>query len=248
MPLPSSLSARQLAIVQAMRDLTAQRGYSPTVREIGEYVGLKSSSSVKHQIDVLIKAGILTSDRGRSRTLEITELGMRLDTETGTFSGSILETGSGSTPRTHQVSDPTNSFSERQTDIASPFSEHNTVAVPLVGRIAAGAPILAEQHVEDTFPLPRQLTGSGELFMLQVSGDSMIDAAICDGDWVVVRRQPNAEQGEIVAAMIDGEATVKVLSRTDGHQWLLPRNPDYAPIPADDAQIIGRIVTVLRAL
>lgn len=124
----------------------------------------------------------------------------------------------------------------------------HSVFVPVVGRIAAGSPILADQLVEDVFPLPRTLTGQGELFMLKVAGDSMIDAAICDGDYVVIRRQPVAENGEIVAAMLDGEATVKVFQRKNGHIKLLPRNPDYAPIPADEAQILGKVVTVLRAL
>ncbi|MCI6574222.1 MAG: transcriptional repressor LexA [Actinomycetaceae bacterium] len=124
----------------------------------------------------------------------------------------------------------------------------DTVFAPLVGTIAAGTPILAEQHIEEEFPLPRQLTGSGELFVLRVQGESMIDAAICDGDYVVVRQQPVAEQGEIVAAMIEGEATVKVLKKKDGHVWLLPRNDAYDPIPADNARILGRVVCVLRSL
>jgi repressor LexA len=118
--------------------------------------------------------------------------------------------------------------------------------VPLVGRIAAGGPVLAEQAVEDVFPLPRELVGEGTLFMLRVAGDSMVDAAICDGDWVVVRQQPTAENGEIVAAMLDGEATVKTYKRRDGHVWLLPHNPAYEPIPGDEATILGRVVTVLR--
>ena len=117
---------------------------------------------------------------------------------------------------------------------------------------SAGSPILAEQSIEDVLALPRQLTGDGELFMLRVHGDSMIGAAICDGDWVVVRAQADASSGDVVAAMIqdvDGaSATIKVLSRKDGHQWLLPRNPDYAPIPGDEATIMGKVVTVLRAL
>ncbi|ADH92390.1 transcriptional repressor LexA [Arcanobacterium haemolyticum] len=232
MPRQPQLTPRQLAIVDTVRSLLASRGYPPTVREIGDSVGLKSPSSVKHQLDSLIQLGIFSHDPRRSRTLEVTPLGMSLDTETGEYTRSSI---------LHSLPSSASESSEFAPATA-------TVSVPLVGRIAAGAPILADQHIEDVFALPRQLTGSGELFMLQVSGDSMVDAAICDGDWVVVRRQPNAEQGEIVAAMIDGEATVKVLSRTDGHQWLLPRNPDYSPIPADNAQIIGRIVTVLRSL
>ncbi len=129
-----------------------------------------------------------------------------------------------------------------------PAGRAGTALVPLVGRIAAGVPVLAEQAVEDVFALPRQLVGDGELFTLRVVGDSMVDAAICDGDYVVVRSQPVAENGEVVAAMIDGEATVKVLQRRDGHVWLLPRNDAFAPIDGDAATVLGRVVTVLRSL
>jgi len=120
--------------------------------------------------------------------------------------------------------------------------------VPVVGRIAAGGPILADQVVEDVFPLPRALVGEGELFLLHVVGDSMIDAAICDGDYVVVKRQQHAENGDIVAALLEDEATVKTFKRRDGHVWLMPHNPNYAPILGDDARILGKVVTVLRRL
>lgn len=120
--------------------------------------------------------------------------------------------------------------------------------VPLVGRIAAGIPITADQMVEEVVPLPRQLVGKGELFMLTVVGDSMIDAAICDGDWVVVRQQSTAENGEIVAAMLDGEATVKVFKQRDGHTWLLPQNSAYEPILGDHATVLGKVVAVLRSV
>jgi repressor LexA len=123
-----------------------------------------------------------------------------------------------------------------------------TVNIPLVGRIAAGGPILAEQHIEEIFPLPESLVGQGELFLLKVVGDSMIDLAICDGDFVVIRSQKNADKGDIVAAMIDGEATVKTFSKKDGHYWLLPANENYAPIPADDAEILGKVTAVLRSV
>jgi repressor LexA len=122
------------------------------------------------------------------------------------------------------------------------------VLVPVVGRIAAGGPILAEEMIEDVFPLPRALVGEGTLFLLKVSGDSMVDAAIADGDWVVVRQQQVAENGDIVAALLDGEATVKTWRRRDGHVWLLPHNPAYSPINGDDATILGRVVTVLRKI
>ena len=124
----------------------------------------------------------------------------------------------------------------------------NSVEVPLVGRIAAGGPILAEQAIEDVFALPRDLVGTGELFMLKVVGDSMVDAAICDGDWVVVRQQSQCENGDIVAALLNDEATVKTFKRRDGHVWLMPHNPQYAPILGDEAVIMGKVVSVLRRL
>ena len=126
--------------------------------------------------------------------------------------------------------------------------QDKTRLIPLVGRIAAGNPILAEQEVEEVLPLPESIVGKGDLFLLQVKGDSMIDAAICDGDYVVIRAQKSAEKGEIVAAMIDGEATVKTWSKKDGHFWLLPANDNYAPIPADNAEILGKVTAVLRSL
>ena len=120
--------------------------------------------------------------------------------------------------------------------------------VPLVGRIAAGGPILADQVVEDVFPLPKALVGEGELFMLKVVGDSMIDAAICDGDFVVVRRQNTCDNGDIVAALLDDEATVKTFKQRDGHVWLMPHNPAYEPILGDHATIMGKVVSVLRKI
>jgi repressor LexA len=120
--------------------------------------------------------------------------------------------------------------------------------VPLVGRIAAGVPITADQQVDDVVALPDQLVGSGELFMLKVVGDSMVDAAICDGDFVVVRQQQTADNGDIVAALLDDEATVKVFKQRDGHTWLLPQNSAYEPILGDHATILGKVVTVLRSI
>jgi len=126
--------------------------------------------------------------------------------------------------------------------------QDKTRLIPLVGRIAAGNPILAEQEVEEVLPLPESIVGKGDLFLLQVKGDSMIDLAICDGDFVVIRSQKDAQKGEIVAAMIDGEATVKTWSKKDGHYWLLPANDNYAPIPADEAVILGKVTAVLRSV
>ena len=123
-----------------------------------------------------------------------------------------------------------------------------TRLIPLVGRIAAGGPITAEQEVEETFPLPQSIVGSGDLFMLKVIGESMIDAAICDGDYVVIRAQKDCNNGEIVAAMIDGEATVKTFSRKNGHIWLLPANNNFAPIDGDTCEILGKVTAVLRSV
>ncbi|HWO50062.1 MAG TPA: transcriptional repressor LexA, partial [Ornithinibacter sp.] len=120
--------------------------------------------------------------------------------------------------------------------------------VPVIGRIAAGVPITAEEVVEDVFPLPRQIVGEGALFLLKVVGDSMVDAAICDGDWVVVRQQPNADNGDIVAAMLDNEATVKTFKRRDGKVWLMPHNPAFSPIDGDHATILGKVTAVLRRI
>ena len=127
-------------------------------------------------------------------------------------------------------------------------SEDDVVNVSLVGRIAAGVPITADQNVEAVFPLPRQVVGSGNVFMLKVQGDSMIDAAICDGDYVVVREQKTAENGDIVAAMLDNEATVKVFKQRDGHTWLLPQNSAYEPILGDYASVLGKVVAVIRSV
>ncbi|MGY1687585.1 MULTISPECIES: transcriptional repressor LexA [unclassified Geodermatophilus] len=210
------LTQRQRRVLEVIRDSIERRGYPPSVREIGEAVGLSSASSVAHQLSVLQKKGWLRRDPNRPRALDV-----RLPGETAGEAAPAAPAAAadGSAAPTY---------------------------VPLVGRIAAGGPVLAEQAVEDVFPLPRELVGEGTLFMLRVAGDSMVDAAICDGDWVVVRQQPTAENGEIVAAMLDGEATVKTYKRRDGHVWLLPHNPAYEPIPGDEATILGRVVTVLR--
>jgi repressor LexA len=211
------LTQRQRRVLEVIRDSIERRGYPPSVREIGEAVGLSSASSVAHQLSVLQKKGWLRRDPNRPRALDV-----RLPGDAARAASAHHATG------TDEASVPAPTY------------------VPLVGRIAAGGPVLAEQAVEDVFPLPRELVGEGTLFMLKVVGDSMVEAAICDGDWVVIRQQPTAENGEIVAAMIDGEATVKTYKRRDGHVWLLPHNPAYEPIPGDDATILGRVVSVLR--
>ena len=225
---PDGMTARQRRILATIADSLKTRGYPPTMREIGEAVGLTSPSSVKYQLTALESKGYIRRDPHRPRAMEIVHPDHTV--------GESTRAGTGDGTRSYDSAE--GSGPER------PAPSY----VPLVGRIAAGGPILAEQVVEDVFPLPRQLVGDGELFMLKVTGESMIDAAICDGDWVVVRRQPVAENGEIVAAMIDGEATVKTFKRIDGHVWLQPHNPAYSPILGDEATILGRVVSVLRSL
>jgi repressor LexA len=229
---PKSLTVRQKKILETIQRSVTDNGYPPSMREIGDIVGLASLSSVTHQLSQLEKLGYLRRDPKRPRAMEVL-MPLTLDEGSTEVSG-VGKSGGLRAVGGHSVS-----------ELASAT---DTAMVPLVGRIAAGGPILADQVVEDVLPLPRQLVGHGELFMLKVAGDSMIDAAICDGDWVVVRRQPVAENGEIVAAMIDGEATVKTLRRADGHVWLMPHNAAYAPIPGDDATVLGRVVSVLRSL
>ena len=137
----------------------------------------------------------------------------------------------------------------RTTTVRPVGRQLGVVYLPALGRIAAGTPIPAQQSAEDVlFPFPRELIGDGNLFLLQVSGHSMIDAAIEDGDWVVIREQPVAENGEIVAAMIDGDATIKTFKRANDHVWLMPANPVFRPILGDDATIIGKAVALLRRL
>ncbi len=218
------LTLRQRRILESIRVAVETRGYPPSMREIGALVGLTSPSSVAHQLHVLERKGYIRRDANLPRAIEV--------------------------------------YSPDAPDAAAPMTDAETgigdarpkpTYVPVLGRIAAGAPILAEEAVEDVFALPRQIVGDTDasgaaLYMLEVKGESMVDAAICDGDWVVVRQAQDASNGEIVAAMIDGEATVKTFKRRDGHVWLMPHNPAFAPINGDDAQILGKVVAVLRKL
>ena len=178
-----ALTARQRAILDVIRDSVERRGYPPSIREICEAAGLASTSSVAHQLTVLERKGYLRRDPNRPRAVDVR----------------------GADERGRRGRRAGRRRGRRPTRELPPMP--SPVYVPMVGRIAAGGPILAEQLVEEVFPLPKELVGDGTLFMLRVVGDSMVDAAISDGDWVVVRQQATAENGEIVAAMIDGEAT-----------------------------------------
>lgn len=243
---PRVLTYRQRAVLDVIRRSITERGYPPSMREIGAAVGLTSPSSVKHQLKQLEDKGYLRRDPNRPRAIEVVA------------EAPVVSAAPGRTPRTDaeaaaidertQEPAPLRPAGFVAPDPATPVQVmgRNTAFVPLVGRIAAGVPLLAEQDVEDVFALPRRIVGDGELFLLQVVGESMIEAAICDGDWVVVRRQPVAENGEIVAAMIDGEATVKTFRRERNAIWLLPANPAFSPIDGAQAEILGRVVAVLR--
>ena len=217
-----ALTARQQKILDAIRTEIEQKGYPPSMRQIGDMVGLASLSSVTHQLGSLETMGYIRRDPKLPRAIEVLD-------ENGV---GIHGSASSSLPELPNFE----------------VGDEDLVPVPLVGRIAAGGPITAEQSVEDVLALPRQLVGNGKLFMLKVKGDSMIDAAICDGDWVVVREQHTADNGDIVAALLDDEATVKVFRQVDGHTWLMPRNSNYEPIMGDRATVMGKVVSVLRSL
>ncbi|MCV6982020.1 repressor LexA [Mycolicibacterium pulveris] len=210
----TGLTERQRTILEVIRASVTSRGYPPSIREIGDAVGLTSTSSVAHQLRTLERKGYLRRDPNRPRAVDVRGVD-------------------------DNVTSPV-------TDVAGSDALPEPTFVPVLGRIAAGGPILAEEAVEDVFPLPRELVGEGSLFLLKVVGESMVDAAICDGDWVVVRQQNVAENGDIVAAMIDGEATVKTFKRTGGQVWLMPHNPAFDPIPGNEAAVLGKVVTVIR--
>lgn len=218
---PEELNERQRRILNVIRQAIDTQGYPPSVREIGEVVGLKSPSSVHTQLAALERAGYLRRRPTRSRAIELLERAR--------------------------------SFGDAEATVApvsGTGSDGSTTDVPLVGDIAAGAPVVAEENVEEVLPLPKSLVGDGSLFMLRVRGDSMIDAGVHDGDLVVVRQQPTVEQGEMCAVMIDGEATVKYFRRTpEGRLALDPANPRYEPILVGEYEasgVLGRVVAVLR--
>ena len=206
----SDISDRQREILDLILRTVQERGYPPSVREIGEAVGLNSPSTVHSHLSALVKGGYLRRDPSKPRAIEVTAPG------------------------------------RAQPDLRrAPVRD-----VPLLGRIAAGSPILAEEDIEDILPLPTQIVGNDPVFMLRVRGDSMVEDGIHDGDLVVIRRQADADDGDIVAALIDGEeATVKRLRRSFGKVTLVPANPAYEPMVfTEGVQVLGRVVAVLRRL
>lgn len=203
------LSTRQQQILELIKATVAKRGYPPSVREIGEHIGLSSPSTVHSHLSSLVKAGFLRRDPAKPRAIEVID---------GTDTSGLSRDG---------VRD-----------------------VPLVGRIAAGSPILAEEQVEAVYPLPASIVGSGPMFMLEVRGESMIDAGILDGDMVVIRSQKEALDGEIVACLVEGEeATVKRLQRKDGMVILHSENPRFEPMVfTEGVEILGKVVAVFRSV
>jgi repressor LexA len=194
------LTWRQHKILRVIRESVQRRGYPPSMREIGDAVGLASISSVSYQLAALERKGYLRRNGRRPRTAEV-----RL---------------------------PSRPMVPEQRKSPPAY-------VPMVGRIT-------DEQIDDIVPLPRRLVGEGTVFLLEMAGNSMINAAIADGDWLVVRQQADAADGDIVAAMIDGETTVRRFKRSDGHAWLIPHHPAYVPLLADDATILGTVVAVAR--
>jgi repressor LexA len=220
------LTRRQESILQVIRESAANRQFPPSLREIAQAVGLASASSVSYHLSALEKMGYLTRNAGQPRTaveMSGNDKGQPETAQAAIKAGAILAA---------DLDDP--------------------VKVPLVGRIAAGVPVIADEEIEDEFLLPRKIVGHGTLFMLRVAGDSMMNAGITDGDLVVVRQQEGVTSGDIVAALIEGiepEATIKTFQQsTDGQYWLMPHNPAYAPIPGGGAKIMGKVVAVLRVV
>lgn len=212
------LSDRQKRILQVIRDAVVLRGYPPSIREIGDAAGLQSTSSVAYQLKELEKKGFLRRDPNKPRAVDLRHLPESMGGTVPTKGGSEL-------------------------DGACPAR-----MIPVLGQIAAGSPILAEENIEHYYPLPEELLDNGDLFMLQVVGESMRDAGILNGDWVVIRSQHVAEEGEFVAALIDGEATVKEFHKDSSGVWLIPHNDAFSPIQGNDAEIMGKVVSVFRTL
>jgi repressor LexA len=236
------LTSRQRDVIDAIVGFRREHQYGPSVRDIAEAIGL-GPSGVHHHLKVLRQKGWLSGGTGQARTSVVLAPGHPVIEviEPRQAKGAIRAARS---REARKARDPGATAGTSGTPRTA--GTQNAAYVRLLGEIAAGYPRDANQSVEDVFPLPKQLVGEGDLFLLKVVGDSMIDAAIADGDWVVVREQQVAENGEIVAAMIEGEATVKSYRMSDGHIWLIPHNPAFAPIAGDGATILGKVVSVLR--
>ena len=255
------ISPRQVTILEFIRESVARQGYAPSLREIAQAVGLSSQSTVSYHLSALVKKGYLSRGRGLPRTT--VELPSGPDPaappsgrgRAAAAPAAKPDVAPGPTGRCGDRADDSPGRARRRPGAAGGSGPARTdpdrpVPVPLIGRISAGVPITAQQEVEDTFLLPRKIVGHGTLFMLRVAGDSMINAGITDGDYVIIRQQEKVFSGDIVAALIEGiehEATVKTFQQAeDGKCWLMAHNPAYPPIPGDSAEIMGKVVAVLR--
>ncbi len=216
------LKPRQQKILEFMKEEISTKGYPPTVREICSAIGIKSTSTVHKDIETLVSEGYLKKDPSKPRALMVVD--------PKTKSGHVDAAGSSAAPKGETV-------------------PYNVVEVPVIGRVAAGEPIFAEQNIEDSFPLPDRFVNGGNNFMLRVKGESMIEAGIMDGDLILVQETHEARNGEIVVALIDGietGATVKTFYRRNGKIYLTPENKTMGPIIVDDATIVGKVKGVFR--
>ena len=224
------LKEREQRILNYMKEEIRKKGYPPTVREICSALGIKSTSTAHKDIDSLVKQGYIKKDPSKPRALMIVD----------------------NTPDTaSHINDAYGGNDNAALSDSSPDTAYHTevIEVPLVGRIAAGTPILADQNIEDSFPVPARFVNGGTSFMLTVKGESMIEAGIMDGDYILVEQQQTARNGEIVVAMVDGfesEATVKTFYREADHIRLQPENSTMSPIIVKDVKILGKVKGVFR--
>jgi len=222
------LKDRELKILNYMKEEIRQKGYPPTVREICTALNIKSTSTAHKDIAALEQAGYIVKDPSKPRALGVVD-------PTSNPKG---EPGVGKSSRSNNFKDVDRNLS--RTDI---------IDIPVVGRIAAGTPILAEENIEDTFPIPARYVGNADNFMLTVHGESMVDAGILDGDYILVEQQNTANNGDIVVAMVDGfesEATVKTFYKEQDHIRLQPENSSMSPIIVRDVKILGKVKGVFR--
>ena len=201
--MPNYINDNQKAILNFIKQMVFEKGYPPSVREICQGVGIRSTSTVHSHLAKLEEVGLIRKDPTKPRAIEVLDQG-------------------------------------------NPFSRKELVDVPIVGKVTAGSPILAVENIEDTFPLPAEYLHNDNVFMLAVSGESMIEAGILDGDYVVVRQQSYAENGDTVVALIEDEATVKTFYKEPDHIRLQPQNSYMDPIIVRDVSILGKVIGVIR--
>ena len=238
------LKDREKNILSYMKSEIKKKGYPPTVREMCQALGIKSTSTAHKDIASLEKKGYIRKDTSKPRAIEILDFDpdSRLDAKNSHYNESGEPSWEEFAPKAAAATRAKNFSELDRTDV---------LEIPVVGRIAAGTPILAEQNIEDSFPVPSRYVTKGEHFMLTVRGDSMIEAGIFNGDYILVRQQTTANNGDIVVAMVDGfesEATVKTFYKENGHIRLQPENPAMSPIIVSDVKILGLVKGVFRYL